>query len=85
MSSTKFILGALVGAVIGVQIGILIAPDKGENTRKKITKKSGEYLDEANGKLNSFIEGLTKKVTEVSGEVDKLAKKAKSEVDKVTR
>ena len=47
MSSTKFILGALVGAVIGVQIGILIAPDKGENTRKKITKKSGEYLDEA--------------------------------------
>jgi gas vesicle protein len=85
MSSTKFILGALVGAVVGVQIGILIAPDKGENTRKKLSQKSGEYLDEATGKLNQFFEGLTQKISEVSGEVEKLSKNAKSEVNKINR
>ena len=85
MSSTKFILGALVCAAVGVQIGILVAPDKGENTRKKISKKGGEYFDDLTGKMNGFFDNLTKKVSDVSTEVDKLAKKAKAEVDKVTK
>jgi gas vesicle protein len=85
MSSTKFLLGALLGAAVGVQIGILVAPDKGENTRKKLGKKSNEYLDDVTGKLNSFFDGLTKKVSDVSDEVDKLAKKAKAETDKLTK
>ena len=63
-SSTKFVLGAIVGAVVGVQIGILIAPDKGSNTRKKITKKGGEYLDDFTGKINGLLDNLTRKVTE---------------------
>lgn len=82
-SSTKFVLGAIVGAVVGVQIGILIAPDKGSNTRKKITKKGGEYLDDFTGKINGLLDNLTRKVTDASQEVDKLAKKAKQETEKL--
>lgn len=44
MSSTKFLLGALLGAAVGVQIGILVAPDKGENTRKKLGKRAMNIL-----------------------------------------
>ncbi|PSL07452.1 YtxH domain-containing protein [Cecembia rubra] len=84
MNATKFILGALVGAAVGIQIGILVAPDKGENTRKKITKKGGEYMDDLSVRLNGFFDNMTKKVSDVSDEVDKLAKKAKAEVNKVT-
>ncbi len=85
MSTSKFLLGALVGAAIGVQIGVLVAPDKGINTRKKIGKKGGEYLDEANEKFNTFLDGLTKKVSDVSDEVDRLAKKTKSRSDEFAK
>lgn len=85
MSSTKFLLGALLGAAVGVQVGILIAPDKGANTRKNIGKKGNEYLDEVNGKVSTFLDGLNKKVSEASSEVDKLTKKAKAEADKLIK
>ncbi|EIM76300.1 hypothetical protein A3SI_10829 [Nitritalea halalkaliphila LW7] len=85
MSSTKFLLGVLLGAAVGVQAGILLAPDKGKNTRKKLTKQGEKYWDEASDKLGSLLDGLNKKVDEVSGEVDKLAKKTKNEIEKAVK
>lgn len=82
MSSTKFLLGALIGAVVGVQVGVLIAPDKGENTRKKLGKKGNEYLNEASSKLNTFMDILNKKVSEATSEIDILTKKVKLETEK---
>ncbi|MGY6559173.1 MAG: YtxH domain-containing protein [Nitritalea sp.] len=85
MSSTKFLLGVLLGAAVGVQAGILLAPDKGKNTRKKLTKQGEKYWDEASDKLGGLLDGLNKKVDEVSGEVDKLAKKTKNEIEKAVK
>ncbi len=52
MSAGKSILGILAGAVVGAAIGILYAPDKGEETRKKISKKGRELSDEMESKFN---------------------------------
>ena len=39
MSKGKLITGVIVGATAGAILGILMAPDKGSETRKKLQKK----------------------------------------------
>jgi len=41
MSTTKFLSGALAGLATGVLVGLLVAPDSGEETRKKIRYTAG--------------------------------------------
>ena len=57
MNSAKVLLSALAGVAIGIQIGVLIAPEKGEETRKKLSKKGDDYLDEINTQFHKFIDG----------------------------
>jgi gas vesicle protein len=42
---TKFILGLVGAAAVGVAIGILIAPETGSDTRKKIATSAGGWGD----------------------------------------
>jgi len=46
----KTILGLLTGLAVGIGIGILLAPDKGSETRKKLADTAGDLFD----KLKSF-------------------------------
>jgi gas vesicle protein len=41
----KVLLGIVGAAAAGVIIGLLIAPEKGKDTRKKIKKTAGEWAD----------------------------------------
>jgi hypothetical protein len=42
----------LGGAIAGAAIGILVAPDKGSNTRQKISDTVNDFLKKHNIKLN---------------------------------
>jgi gas vesicle protein len=65
MSNSKVFIGFLVGAAIGGALGILLAPDKGAETRKKIIEKGndlGDSLSEFSGtikdKFNEVVDGV---------------------------
>ncbi len=44
-TKSKVILGILGAAAAGVVIGMLVAPDKGDETRKRLRKTAGEWAD----------------------------------------
>ncbi len=46
MNAGKVLLGLLAGVAIGAAVGILLAPDKGTSTRKKISRTKDEYSDQ---------------------------------------
>ncbi|MGZ5222034.1 MAG: YtxH domain-containing protein, partial [Chitinophagaceae bacterium] len=42
-TNSKVLLGILGAAAAGVVIGMLVAPDKGNETRKKLKKTASEW------------------------------------------
>jgi len=46
MSSGKVLLGVLAGMAVGAALGVLFAPDKGWDTRKRISKKGDDFTDD---------------------------------------
>ena len=44
MGSGKVLLGVLAGVAVGATLGILFAPDKGSETRKKISQTARHFL-----------------------------------------
>jgi gas vesicle protein len=60
MSAGKVLLGVLAGVAVGATLGILLAPEKGSVTRRKISEKGDDYAEELEEKFNSFIDGVSK-------------------------
>ena len=49
----KGLLGAFIGgAIVGAAVGILFAPEKGSDTRAKLSNKVDDFLKKHNIKLN---------------------------------
>jgi gas vesicle protein len=80
MSSGKVLLGLLAGVAAGALIGILFAPDKGWNTRKKITKKADDYVDSMQDKFNEFLETASKIKENMKDEVEDFADRTSAAV-----
>ncbi len=80
MSAGKVLLGVLAGLAAGAAVGILLAPDKGTNTRKKITKKGDDYVEELKSKFDDFIESITDKFDSANKEADNLIRNGKSKI-----
>ncbi|MEP7266371.1 MAG: YtxH domain-containing protein [Saprospiraceae bacterium] len=83
MSSGKILLGVLAGVTAGAFIGILFAPDKGKNTRKKISKKGNDYAEELKSVFDDFLESITEKLESAKDDADDLIQKGKSKVKEV--
>ena len=61
MKSSKVVLGVLGGIAVGAIAGILLAPDKGSKTRKKIVSKGKDIADEMKSKFEDLYENATHK------------------------
>jgi gas vesicle protein len=65
MSSGKVLLGVLAGMAVGAALGVLFAPDKGWNTRKRISKKGEDIADDLGDKFEEFLDSISVKMDEV--------------------
>ncbi|HPE34704.1 MAG TPA: YtxH domain-containing protein [Bacteroidales bacterium] len=74
-STSSFLIGLISGAAIGAALGILYAPDKGEITRKKITKKAEDLKDEFYEKMDEMKEYFNESIDSVKEKVDDIKEK----------
>jgi gas vesicle protein len=82
MNTAKVIVGVLAGVAVGAAIGILFSPDKGANTRKKLTKKSDDIMRDIKEGLSEIYDTVAQKYGAASNEVEKLVKNGKSKLVK---
>ncbi|MDZ4682562.1 MAG: YtxH domain-containing protein [Saprospiraceae bacterium] len=81
MDSGKAVLGILAGFAIGATLGVLFAPDKGTSTRKKITQKSDDYINELSTKFNTMVDGVTKKFETLKTDATHMIENGKAKAD----
>jgi len=76
-NSNKVLIAVGAGLVVGGVLGILFAPDKGENTRKKITDSGKKLSDtvkdtitKGKEKIAGLKNGMKERMEAVNEEVD---------------
>ena len=66
----KTTVGLVVGIAVGVCLGLLIAPEKGSETRKKLADSAGDWME----KLKTFF--ATSEENDTSGSRSKSYKQS---------
>jgi gas vesicle protein len=68
MNTDKILIGILAGFAAGAVVGILFAPDKGSNTRKKITEKGNAVASDLESKYSNLKSEVSKTIDRVKNE-----------------
>ena len=79
MSTGKVLIGLLTGVAVGTTLGILFAPDKGESTRKKITKQGNDLTDSLMSRFNGLMDRMSSRLDSMKDEVHHTAQNGKAE------
>jgi gas vesicle protein len=67
----SFVSGLLLGAIIGAGVALLVAPEPGHRTRKRLKRAAVDLKDSASHRLDDIAE-------EVKGKVDEVIKSART-------
>ena len=71
MKTLGYIGAFLGGAIAGAALGVLFAPEKGEDTQKKLVDTVNEFCKKHNIKLNKKqVEDLVEDIQEVAVDAD---------------
>jgi gas vesicle protein len=71
-NTSKIFIALGAGLAIGGVLGVLFAPDKGSETRSKISKQGKKIADKVKGKLKEEREELETRFTKANGKVEEL-------------
>lgn len=80
MSSSKIITGVLIGAAAGAILGILFAPDKGSDTRMKISKKGGDLKENLKSTINDLVDSIADNFENAKNEAENMVEEGKENV-----
>jgi len=80
-TSAKVFLGLLSGAAVGATLAVLYAPDKGSNTRRKIVEGANDMTASLAGKVNGYVDRMSKGLEEAKEEVGNLVENGKAKMD----
>ena len=78
MNTSRILLGFAAGAAIGAALGILFAPDKGTETRRRISEKSGDVADTIKDKFTGLVDGVKDRFSNLKSDAEDVAEKGYS-------
>jgi gas vesicle protein len=83
MNGSKVILAFIGGIAVGAIAGILLAPDKGSNTRKAISDMAEDLTDAVGDSLHNALDKVKEKYAGVVEEGEKFVERAAEKVSEV--
>lgn len=78
MSKKGIMIGLLAAAAAGAVAGILLAPNKGSKTRKKLFKKGRKTVDGIKNSYNDLKDTVTEKFHSAADDISDKIKKTTS-------
>ena len=68
-------LGILIGAAAGVVTGLLIAPEKGSETRDRLFELGEDYLDTIRDRFDDMLDNMNTKFDQIRKDVSRVTEK----------
>ncbi|GAB3167831.1 YtxH domain-containing protein [Telluribacter humicola] len=65
MKTSNILVGIALAAAAGVAIGVLVAPEKGQRTRRRIKEKGEDLLDDLQHEYDRSVRQIKRKVETV--------------------
>ena len=80
-TSTKIIIGALAGVAAGIAIGMLLAPEKGADTRQKLVDGYHGLGESLKQRFSGIVDMVRDEYEHARDTATDLAKKAKGQAN----
>jgi gas vesicle protein len=77
------LLGATVGGIVGAALGILFAPDKGDETRKRLLAKGGDLSDSIKDKFIDLVDEVKNEAAAIKGKLNEVVGNGTAKIEKL--
>jgi gas vesicle protein len=85
MNKANVVVGILAGVAVGALLGVLFAPDSGVRTRRKLSRKGLDAVDDLKSKFDEMLDEFTEKMEHKREEATTLYEKGKRKVEEFNR